>query len=75
MLGVAYMFMYRNTEGVHGQRKFGNPWRNAVPHYITRDHGDLLNFGFQKSSDSSNQLSRFAFVNRFVNGGVSGYML
>jgi len=29
--------------------------RNAVSHYIIRQHGHLLNFVFQKSSDSSNQ--------------------
>jgi len=41
-----------------------------------RQHDDLLNFAFQKSSDSSNQLFRFAFVNTggFVNGGGCGYM-
>jgi len=50
---------------------------NAVSHYTMRQHGDLLNFDFQKSSDSSNQLFRFAFVNKgsFVNGGGCGYML
>jgi len=21
-----YMLIFRNAEGVHGQRKFGNPW-------------------------------------------------
>jgi len=48
---------------------------NAVPYYTIREHGDLLNFGFQKSSDSSNQLFCFAFVNSFVNGGGCGYMV
>ena len=37
--------------------------RNAVPHYIMRQNGDKLNFGFQKSSDSSKQLFLSAFVN------------
>jgi len=23
------MLMYRNAEGVHGQRKFGNPWSST----------------------------------------------
>jgi len=32
------------------------------PIITMRQHGDLLNFDFQKSSDSSNQLFRFAFV-------------
>jgi len=51
--------------------------RNADSHYTMRQHGDLLNFDFQKSSDSSNQFFRFAFVNTgsFVNGGGCGYML
>jgi len=40
--------------------------RYAVSHYIMRQHGGLLYFGFQKSSDSSNQLFRFAFVNAVV---------
>jgi len=45
--------------------------RNAVSHYTMRQHGGLLNFDFQKSSHSSNQLFHFAFVNTgcFVNGG------
>jgi len=38
-------------------------------------HIGLLNFGFQKCYDSSNQLFRFAFVNSFVIGGGCGYML
>jgi len=40
-----------------------------------REHGDLLNFDFQKTSDNSNQLFHFAFVNTgsFVNGGGSRY--
>ena len=37
--------------------------RNAVPHYTMRQNGDWLNFDCQKSSDSSDQLFRFAFVN------------
>jgi len=37
--------------------------RNAVSHYTMRLHGDLLNFDFQKSSDSSNQLFRLTFEN------------
>jgi len=41
-----------------------------------RQHGHLLNFVFQKSSDSSNQLLfPFAFVNSFINDGGCGYML
>jgi len=48
--------------------------RNAVSHHTMRQHGDLLNFDFPKSSDSSNRLFRFAFVNKgsFVNGGGCG---
>ena len=44
------------------------PWGSMVT---------LLNFDFQKCSDSSNQLFRFAFVNTgsFVNCGGCGYML
>ena len=49
--------------------------RNAVPHYTTRENGDLLNFGFEKRPDSSSQLFRFAFGNSFVNGGGCRYML
>jgi len=48
---------------------------NPVAHYNMRQHGDLLNYGFHKSSDSSNQLFRFAFVNSFVNDGGCGYVL
>ena len=48
--------------------------RDAVSHHTMRQHGDLLNSDFQKSSNSSNRLFRFAFVNKgsFVNGGGCG---
>jgi len=51
--------------------------RNAHSYYTMQQHGDLLNFDFQKSSDSSNQFFRIAFVitGSFVNGGGCGYML
>jgi len=51
--------------------------RNADSHCTMRQQGDVLNFNFQKRSDSSNQFLRFAFVNTgsFVNGRGCGYML
>jgi len=39
---------------------------NAVSRYTMRQHDDLLNIGFQISSDSSNQLFSFVFVNTVV---------
>jgi len=30
------MFIYRNSEGVHGQRKFGGPWLSQTCVYIQR---------------------------------------
>jgi len=32
------MLMYRITEGVHGQRKFGNPWTRI---YLTLESGKV----------------------------------
>jgi len=53
--------------------------RNADSHYTMQQHGDLLNFDFQKRSDGNNQLFCFAFKNAgsFVNGRgcECGYML
>jgi len=66
-----------HIDQINSHYAFNKHQGNAFFHYSIRKHGGLLNFDFEKSSDSSNQFFRFAFVNtgRFVNGGGCGYML
>jgi len=74
------MLIYRNSEGVHGQRKFGNPWSSCwvmlfpvrlfqILYYKTLPHGTsaflLLNSDFNALSSDVISLNNFIQCSHF----------